>query len=154
MDFDREWGFIMTTARDIMNHSAECVGENDTLADAARKMRDLGVGALPICGEDDRLHGILTDRDIVIKCLAEGRDPASVRAAELAQGSAYYVRDDADVGEVMQQMTDHRIKRLPVVADRELVGMISEADLARALPDDRLGHFVHALKGGPADLTT
>ena len=61
----------MTTARDIMHAGAECIGQNQTLTDAARMMRDLNVGALPICGDDDRLHGSITDRDIVIKCIAE-----------------------------------------------------------------------------------
>jgi len=61
----------MTTARDIMHAGAECIGQNQTLTDAARMMRDLNVGALPICGDDDRLHGSITDRDIVMKCIAE-----------------------------------------------------------------------------------
>ena len=65
----------MATARDIMTGGVECVGENETLDDAARKMRDLDVGSLPICGEDNRLKGMLTDRDIVVRCLAEGGDP-------------------------------------------------------------------------------
>ncbi len=65
----------MDTARDFMSGGVECVGENETLADAARKMRDLDVGSLPICGEDNRLKGIVTDRDIVVRCLAEGGDP-------------------------------------------------------------------------------
>ena len=64
----------MTTARDIMTGGAECIGENENLEDAARKMRDLDVGSLPICGEDNRLKGMLTDRDIVTKCVADGRD--------------------------------------------------------------------------------
>ena len=73
----------MTTAREIMTQGAECIGEGQSLRDAAVKLRDLDVGALPICGEDDRLKGMLTDRDIVVKVLAEGRDPSEVRAGEL-----------------------------------------------------------------------
>ena len=71
------------TARDIMTPNAECVGENETLLDAARKMADRGFGAMPICGEDNRLKGVLTDRDIVVKALAKGKDPGSTRAGEL-----------------------------------------------------------------------
>ena len=63
----------MTTARDIMHTGATCVGEHETLTAAAQHMRELGVGALPICGDDDRLHGMITDRDIVIKAIAAGR---------------------------------------------------------------------------------
>jgi CBS domain-containing protein len=62
----------MTTAREVMTGGVECIGENETLEAAGRKMKDLGVGALPICGEDNRLKGMITDRDIVIKCFAEG----------------------------------------------------------------------------------
>jgi CBS domain-containing protein len=69
----------MTTAREMMTGGAECVGENETLEQAAQKMKDLDVGSLPICGEDQRLKGVLTDRDIVIKCLAEGSDPRATK---------------------------------------------------------------------------
>src|SRR3990170_6479988 len=72
-----EGGVMTKTARDIMTSGAECVKTTDTLVDAAKKMRDLDVGAMPICGEDDRLKGMITDRDIVTKCIAEGGDPGS-----------------------------------------------------------------------------
>src|SRR3954468_12153782 len=84
----------MTTARELMTPGAECAGENETLVEAARKMRDLDVGALPICGEDDRLKGMLTDRDIVVKCLAEGGDPNSTKAGDLAQGEPVTIGAD------------------------------------------------------------
>jgi CBS domain-containing protein len=129
-------------ARDIMHPGAECIGEDDSVAAAAQKMRDLGVGSLPICGADDRLHGILTDRDIVVRCVAEGRDPAQVRAGDLAEGSLFWVEATAGVGEVLHQMEDHRVKRLPVIENHRLVGMISEADLARNLDEHRLAEFV------------
>ena len=129
-------------ARDIMHPGAQCIGEDDTVAAAAQKMRDLGVGSLPICGADDRLHGILTDRDIVVRCVAEGRDPGLLRAGELAQGTLFWVEASADVGEVLHQMEDHHIKRLPVIDNHRLVGIISEADLARNLDEHRLAEFV------------
>jgi CBS domain-containing protein len=130
------------SARDIMHPGAECVGEDETVAAAAQKMRDLGVGSLPICGADDRLHGILTDRDITIRCIAEGRDPAQVRAGDLAQDTLFWVDATADIGEVLHQMEDHRVKRLPVIENHHLIGMISEADLARHLDEHRLAEFV------------
>jgi CBS domain-containing protein len=129
-------------ARDIMHPGAECVGENDSVAAAAQKMRDLGVGSLPICGADDRLHGILTDRDIVTKCIAEGRDPAEVRAGDLAQGTVFWVEATAGAGEVLHKMEDHRVKHLPVIENQRLVGIITEADLARNLDEHRLAEFV------------
>lgn len=78
----------MTTARDIMNAGVTCVGEHETLTAAAQYMREHDIGALPICGDDDRLHGMLTDRDIVIKGLAAGLDPNTATAGELASGTA------------------------------------------------------------------
>jgi CBS domain-containing protein len=134
-------------ARDIMHPGAECIGENDSLAEAAQKMRDLGVGSLPICGTDDRLHGILTDRDIVVRCIAEGRDPAQTRAGELAQGTLFWVDATAAVGDVLRQMEDHQVKRLPVIENHRLVGVISEADLARNLSEHRLAEFVEKVYG-------
>src|SRR5690349_24860350 len=76
----------MTTAREIMSPNVTCVGENETLADAAEKMAEMDVGSLPICGEDNRLKGMLTDRDIVVKVLARGLDPRVTKAAVLAEG--------------------------------------------------------------------
>jgi CBS domain-containing protein len=129
-------------AKDLMHPGAECADENDTVATAARKMRDLGVGSLPICGTDDRLHGILTDRDIVVKCIAEGQDPGQVRVRDLAQDPLVWVDASADVSEVLHQMEDHQVKRLPVIENHRLVGMISESDLARNLDEHRLAEFV------------
>jgi CBS domain-containing protein len=129
-------------ARDIMHPGVECIGGGDSVADAAQKMRDLGVGSLPICGADDRLHGILTDRDIVVRCVAEGRDPAQVRVGDLAQETLFWVEAAASVGEVLHQMEDHRVKHLPVIENHRLVGIITEADLARNLDEHRLAEFV------------
>ena len=76
------------TARDIMSDDCTCIGENDTVLDAAKQLKELDVGSLPICGEDDRLKGMLSDRDIVVKVLAEGKDPSNVKAGELGQAMA------------------------------------------------------------------
>jgi len=132
----------MTTARDIMTGGVECVGENETLTEAARKMRDLNVGSLPICGEDQRLKGILTDRDIVVKCLAEGGDPGSAKAGELAEGKPVTIGADDDVHEALATMKKHQIRRLPVIDGHDLIGMLTQADVARSLPDDKVGDLV------------
>jgi len=135
----------MTRARDIMHGDVRCIGEHETLDVAARQMRELDVGALPICGDDDRLRGIITDRDIVVKCVAEDCDPRSMTADRLAQGKPVTVEADADIDDVLHVMEENRIRRLPVVENRRLVGMISEADLARNLPDQAVGHFVEVI---------
>ncbi|MGW3247402.1 CBS domain-containing protein [Streptomyces sp. NPDC001070] len=139
----------MTTARDIMHVGAECVQETETLDVAARRMRELDIGALPICGPDDRLHGIITDRDIVVKCLARGKDPKHMTAGELAQGKPVTIDADAAADKVLRTMQDHRIRRLPVVAEHRLVGMISEADLSRRLSEEQVGHLVEAVCAAP-----
>ncbi len=135
----------MTTAREIMSGGAECIGENETLQDAARKMRDLDVGALPICGEDNRLKGMVSDRDIVVRCIADGRDPGSVRAGELAQGKPVTIGADDSVEEALRTMAQHKVRRLPVIDGHDLVGMVSQADIARNLPEDKVGDLVEAI---------
>ena len=140
----------MTTARDIMHAGATCIGEHESLAAAAQHMRDQGVGALPICGDDDRLHGMITDRDIVIKCLAADKDPASVTAGELAQGSTYHVDVNADIQEMLMVMEEHQVRRLPVIENHRLVGIVSEADIARHLPEHEIAQFVKAICSPPA----
>lgn len=135
----------MTTARDIMHTGATCVREHETLTAAAQHMRDLGVGALPICGDDDRLHGMITDRDIVVKCLAAGKDPVTTTAAELAQGSTYHVTGDAAIHEMLNLMEEHQVRRLPVIEDHRVVGIVSEADIARNLAEHEIAQFVKAI---------
>ncbi|QKV90596.1 CBS domain-containing protein [Streptomyces sp. NA02950] len=135
----------MTTAREIMHAGATCIQENETLDAAARTMKELNIGVLPICGPDDRLHGIITDRDIVVKCLATGKDPRTMPAGQLEQGKPITIDAEADAGQVLRTMEEHKIRRLPVIDNHRLVGMISEADLARRLPDEQVGHFVEAV---------
>src|SRR5690606_41495944 len=106
-------GIHMTNARDIMHRGAECIQEDDTLQLAAEKMREHQIGALPICGEDDRLHGSITDRDIVVRCVAEGRDPRTTTAGALARGTPIWAEADTDGSEVMRMMTDSKPRRLP-----------------------------------------
>lgn len=135
----------MTKAREIMTGGAECIGENQTLEEAARKMKDLGVGALPICGEHNRLMGVVTDRDIVIKCLAIGTDPRQVKAKELAEGKPVTIGADDSVEEAIKTMSEHQVRRLPVIDGHDLVGMLSQADIARSMPEDRVGELVELI---------
>ncbi|MEU4732745.1 CBS domain-containing protein [Streptomyces sp. NPDC023588] len=135
----------MTTARDIMTPDATCIGAQETVLEAAKKMADLGVGALPICGEDNKLKGMLTDRDIVVKVLAAGKDPARTKAGELAQGEAVTIGADDDAQEILRTMTQHQVRRLPVIDGHSLVGIVAQADVARALPDPQVGDLLEAL---------
>ncbi|MEV7234714.1 CBS domain-containing protein [Streptomyces sp. NPDC051020] len=130
----------MTTAKDIMHTGAHWIPAHETLDRAAQMMREHNVGALPISasGEKDRMVGILTDRDIVVGCVAMGHDPSKVTAGELAQGTPRWIDANAEVNEVLEEMQSHRIRRLPVVENKVLIGMISEADLARHLSEDQI----------------
>ena len=138
-------------ARDVMSDDCTCIGENETVLDAARRLKELDVGALPICGEDDRLKGMLTDRDIVVKVLAEGKDPASTKAGELGQGDAKTVTIGADdsIDEALRTMIDHKVRRLPVIDGRRMVGIVSQADLATNIDEERVGELVEAISAAP-----
>jgi CBS domain-containing protein len=113
-----------------MTGGVECVREDETVLDAARKMQQLGVGSLPICGSDERLKGMLTDRDIVVKVLAQGQDPSSTTAGQLAQGKPVTIGADDRLEELVRTMAQHQVKRLPVIDGHRLVGVVSEADIA------------------------
>ncbi len=135
------------TAREIMSDDCTCIGESESVLDAARRLAELGVGALPICGEDDRLKGMLTDRDIVVKVLAEGKDPATTKAGELGAGDGRTVTIGADdpVSEVLHTMARHQVRRLPVIDGRRLVGIVAQADVARNVEEDQVGELVEAI---------
>src|SRR5215207_1424762 len=137
----------MTTARDIMTGGVDCVDASETLVQAAKKMRDLAVGALPICGEDHRLKGMLTDRDIVVACIAQDGDPSTTTAGDLAQGKPVTIGADDSIEETLHTMTEHAVRRLPVIDGHELVGIVSQADVAKNLPEDRVGELVEAISG-------
>jgi CBS domain-containing protein len=136
---------MATTARDIMSSDCQCIGENETAADAAKKLKELGVGAMPICGEDDRLKGMLTDRDIVVKVIAEGQDPASVKAGDLGEGKPVTIGADDAVSEAIKTMSEHQVRRLPVIDGHELVGIVSQADIAKNADEEEVGELVEAI---------
>jgi CBS domain-containing protein len=133
------------TAREIMTGGAECIGENETLTVAAEKMARLDVGSLPICGEDDRLKGMLTDRDIVVKVLAQGKDPSQTKASELAQGKPVTIGADDSAEEALHTMSEHKVRRLPVIDGHDLIGVVSQGDLATALGREQVGELVEAI---------
>jgi CBS domain-containing protein len=138
----------MANARDVMTPDARCIGENETLADAARLMAELEVGALPICGQDDRLKGMLTDRDIVVKAIAKGKDPNATTAGEFGQGKPVTIGADDSVEEALRTMAEYQVRRLPVIDGHRLVGIVSLKDLAQALPDPKAGDLLQFVTQG------
>jgi CBS domain-containing protein len=137
------------SAKDVMTSGPECIGENDTVADAAKRLADLDVGAMPICGEDDRLKGMVTDRDIVVKVLADGKDPSSTKAIELGGEKPVTIGADDSIDEALHTMRDHKVRRLPVIDGQQLVGVVSLADLAGNVEDDKVGDLVEAISAAP-----
>jgi CBS domain-containing protein len=135
----------VTVAREIMTRGAECIGEHEDLIRAAKLMAQHDVGSLPICGDDDRLTGVVTDRDIVVKVLAEGLDPREVTAGSIAQGKPVTIGADDDTEQILRTMGEHQVRRLPVIDGHDLVGIVALADVARALPDRPVGDVLQAI---------
>ena len=137
-------------ARDVMSDDCTCIGENDSVLDAAKRLKELDVGSMPICGEDDRLKGMLTDRDIVVKVLAEGKDPSEVKAGELGQGDGQTITIGADdsIDEALSTMKENKVRRLPVIDEQRCVGIIAQADIARNIDEEKVGDLVEAISEG------
>jgi CBS domain-containing protein len=138
------------TVREAMHEGCECIRESQTLLEAAERMEALDIGVMPICGDDERLKGMLTDRDIVVKALAKGMDPATTRAGDMAQGSVVWVSAAASFEEALSLMREHAVKRLPVMDDdKRLCGIVTEADIATHAPEQMTGEFVVAIASAP-----
>jgi CBS domain-containing protein len=133
------------TAREVMTQGCECVGEGESVLDAAKKMKQLDVGVLPICGDDDRLKGMITDRDIVLKVLADGRDPGDTKAGELGEGKPVTIGADDSISEALATMKEHAVRRLPVIDGHELVGIVSQGDLAKNIDEEEVGELVESI---------
>ena len=122
--------------RDIMTRQVELVNPNTPLQEAARMMRDANIGFLPV-GDNDRLVGTLTDRDIAIRAVAEGKDVKSAKVADAMSAQLAYAFDDQDSSEAAQIMAEKQIRRLPVLnRDKRLVGVVALGDLATKTGDD------------------
>jgi CBS domain-containing protein len=134
----------MTTVRDIMTSGPDVIEAQSSVLEAAKKLASADVGALPIC-ENGKLTGMITDRDIVVKVLAEGKDAASTKVIDLVQGEVVTIGADDSVEEALRTMSKHQVRRLPVIDGTELVGIVSQADLARNLPEKKTGELVEAI---------
>jgi CBS domain-containing protein len=115
---------------EVMSRDVQVTSPTQTIRDAARMMADSDIGSLPV-GEDDRLVGVITDRDIAIRGVAQGKAPTT-KVSEVMSREVLYCFDDQDVEDVAQNMADEKVRRMPVVnRDKRLVGIISIGDLAR-----------------------
>ncbi|WP_300464762.1 ketopantoate reductase C-terminal domain-containing protein, partial [uncultured Nocardioides sp.] len=128
----------MPTARDLMTEGAACATTDQTVSEAARRMRDLGVGALPICDDDGRLAGVITDRDIVVGCVADGKDPSQVLVAEFCGEEPVTIGADDDAGEALRTMKGLRV----AVLSGEGRAFVAGGDVSAMAADPDRGHEV------------
>ena len=135
---------MTTTVADVMTPGVESTTSAEALRDAARTMREGDFGSMPVV-DDGRLVGVLTDRDIVVRAVAEGLDPAVARVGEVASRDPVTVAPEQDLDEAMELMARHRVRRLPVVADGRLVGVVSQADVALEAKEKKTGAVVEQI---------
>ncbi|MDP1819246.1 MAG: CBS domain-containing protein [Acidimicrobiales bacterium] len=141
----------MITAREIMTPGATYVEPEHTVLDAAQQMASDDFGAMPVC-RDGQLIGMVTDRDLVVRVLSEGRDPASTTIGEVVEETEVVtIGADDPAEDAISAMKNHAVRRLPVIDGTELVGMVTQADIARALPDARVGDLVGAISEAPGN---
>jgi CBS domain-containing protein len=136
--------------RDVMTANPECVSEKDSLLDVARIMKDQDTGVVPVV-DGKKIIGLITDRDIVVRGLAEGKNLESARVNEIMTRSVRSVREDASVNEALQMMSSAEIRRLPVVnSNDELVGILSLGDIAeQGNQDGKVGKAVESISEAP-----
>ena len=140
----------MTKARDIMTPSADWIDQSSSVLDAAKRMAQADFGALPVCNGEGRLQGMVTDRDIVVKVLAAGKDPARTTVSEIAdQPEVVTIGADDSVEAAMATMKKYAVRRLPVIDGTKLVGMVSQADIARDVSEKKAGDVVGAISSAP-----
>ena len=120
---------VSDTIRDVMSPTPQCVTVEAMIADAAELMHREDIGDVLVL-EEDRLYGILTDRDIVVRVIAEGRDPSQTRVGDVCSRELTTVAPEDSVGQAVRLMREKAIRRLPVVQDDEVVGVISIGDIA------------------------
>lgn len=134
---------------DVMTTEVETVQMDSTLEEVASIMKVENVGAVPVVDEDEDLVGIITDRDIVVRCVADGKNPAETNVEEVLSHELETIEPDADIEEAARLMADKQIRRLPVCEEGELVGMISIGDLAVKTPQvDASGEALREISQG------
>jgi CBS domain-containing protein len=130
--------------KDVMTSNPTTVQSDATVVEAARIMRDQDTGIVPVV-ENDRLVGTVTDRDITVRVVAEGRDPESTMVREIASTDVVSVEPQQDLSEALRLMAEHQVRRLPVVENDRLVGIVAQADVAREADDAQTGELVEEI---------
>jgi CBS domain-containing protein len=135
----------MATVRDAMTENPRTLTPDSTIVEAARAMRDEDAGIMPVV-DNDRLAGVITDRDIAVRVVAEGRDPEQVKVTEAASRDLVTLDPQQDLDEALRLMARHQVRRLPVVEeDGRLVGVVAQADVAKEADETRTGEVVEQI---------
>jgi CBS domain-containing protein len=132
------------SVRDAMTEDPRSIGAGESVVDAARLMRDEHIGSLPVT-EDERLVGMITDRDITTRVVAEGAVPETTSVEDVYSRDLISVEPNNDLEEALQVMALHQVRRLPVVENGRLVGMVAQADIALKENEKRTGQLVGAI---------
>jgi CBS domain-containing protein len=137
--------------RDVMTANPECVNEKDGIREVARIMKKQDTGVVPVVDGGRKILGLVTDRDIVVRGIAEGRDLESVRVSEIMTKNVRTVREDADLNDVLRTMENAEVRRVPVVNEsEEIVGIVSIADIATlSNQTGRVGKAVEEISEAP-----
>jgi CBS domain-containing protein len=134
---------------EVMSDSPRCVTPDTSVAEAAQLMESEDVGSLPVL-EGERVVGVVTDRDIVVRAVAKGKDPRGMPVREVASGDLVTLNPDDDLSDALSLMASHQVRRLPVVdADHRLVGIVAQADLAFAAGEKAVGEMIEDISKSP-----
>lgn len=128
-----------------MTKDTEFLKEDASVLDAAKRLVTKSIGAVPVCDSSGHLRGVVTDRDLVIEVVAADKDPSKTKVIDLVHGEAVTIGADDSVEEAIKTMKHHKVRRLPVIDGTKLVGMVSQADIARACPPEKIDELVGAI---------
>ena len=128
-----------------MTSPVDSLFESNSLVDAASALARADVGSMPVVGDDGELKGVLTDRDIVVRGIADGRDPNECTVGDIMTSDVVTVSPDANTDQVLECLSSNQVRRVPVVENGKLVGVISQADVARELTAADTGDVVEAI---------
>jgi len=132
------------SVKDAMTADVKTAAPSQSLTDVARLMKHEDVGSVPVV-DGERLIGVVTDRDIVVRGIADGSDPHAIKAGDIASRDVVTVRPDDDLDAALRLMAQHQVRRLPVVDDGQLVGVVAQADLAHEAKEKDVGHVVEEI---------
>ena len=132
------------SVKDAMTSDVKTAAPSQSLTDVARLMKQEDVGSVPVV-DGERLIGMVTDRDIVVRGIADGSDPHAIKAGDIASRDVVTVKPGDDLDDAMRLMAQHQVRRLPVVDDGHLVGVVAQADVAQEAKEKDVGHVVEEI---------